>query len=335
MVAWSESTVAGMADEVLRRVSFAEGTTETSDSATARSPPSATSGTAPMTSSTISPVTSCCRQPSSRAHLDKAFLAERRANPSGDLPRAIAAMLAAEALLDVDDIIEPAERAARLMARNGFHAVRTHADTTLENGLRSVEALAEVRRRVADVIDVEIVALCSWPITGTAGADQRALLRYALGAGADLVGGCPHLEGGRRGAIDIPRHRRRPRRGSRLAHRRDARRERRRARRSRRLRDGERVRVGSDGEPLRQPRNAVARTTAGDRRGRRRRRHHRRCAAGDEPLPPRARPSAGDTPWAHRRACAARCRRRPLAGGDNLQDPFNPLGRGCPSRRPR
>ncbi len=79
-------------------------------------------------------------------------------------------------LLDVDDIVERAERAARLMAANGFRFVRTHADITTEHGLRSVEALAEVRRRVADVIDLEIVALCGWPVVGPAGADQRALL---------------------------------------------------------------------------------------------------------------------------------------------------------------
>ena len=60
-----------------------------------------------------------------------------------------------------------------------------------------------MRRRVADVIDVEIVALCGWPITGAAGADQRALLRDALAAGADLVGGCPHLDdGGTRAATE-------------------------------------------------------------------------------------------------------------------------------------
>ena len=55
-------------------------------------------------------------------------------------------------------------------------------------------ALAEVRERVADVIDVEIVALTGTPVTGADGADHRALLRDALAAGADLVGGCPHLE---------------------------------------------------------------------------------------------------------------------------------------------
>src|SRR5689334_20497558 len=89
------------------------------------------------------------------AHLDKAFLSERLANRTGDLLGAIEAMVAARPTLDVPDTIERAERAARLMAANGYTAVRSHADTTLDHGLRSIEALVEVRRRVADVIDLE------------------------------------------------------------------------------------------------------------------------------------------------------------------------------------
>ena len=118
------------------------------------------------------------------AHLDKAFLAERIHNPTGDLMGAIEAMAANRHLTTVADIEERAERAARLMAANGYVAVRTHVDTTTEHGLRSVEALTAVRDRLADLIDVEIVALCGWPVTGTAGADQRALL--------------PRRDGGRR-----------------------------------------------------------------------------------------------------------------------------------------
>jgi cytosine deaminase len=128
------------------------------------------------------------------AHLDKAFLAEVVVNETGDLYGAIEAMKASRHLTNVGDTIERAERAARLMASNGFSAIRSHADTTLENRLESIEALAEVRRRVADVIDLQIVALSSWPITGAAGAAQRSLMAEALDAGADLVGGCPHLE---------------------------------------------------------------------------------------------------------------------------------------------
>ncbi len=128
------------------------------------------------------------------AHLDKAFLAERVENRTGDLAGAIDAMIALADRITGDDIVERAERAARLMAANGYVAVRTHADTTEYGGLRNVEALVEVRRRVADVIDVEIVALTGMPVVGAAGSGHRALLREALAAGADLVGGCPHLE---------------------------------------------------------------------------------------------------------------------------------------------
>jgi cytosine deaminase len=82
--------------------------------------------------------------------------------------------------------------------------VRSHADTTLDSGLRHVEALLEVKRRVADVIDVQVVALCGWPLLGNAGADQRALLADAVDAGVDVVGGCPHLEGsGTRGPTEL------------------------------------------------------------------------------------------------------------------------------------
>ncbi len=129
------------------------------------------------------------------AHLDKAFLAETIENPTGDLMGAITAMQASRHLLSVDETIERAERAARLLAANGYWAIRTHADTTVAHGLTSVEALVEVKRRVADVVDLEIVALCGWPVTGPDCGDQRALIREALDRGADLVGGVPHLEG--------------------------------------------------------------------------------------------------------------------------------------------
>jgi cytosine deaminase len=130
------------------------------------------------------------------AHLDKAYLAERLTNERGDLLGAIEAMVAARPAIDVADTVERAERAARRMAANGFGFVRTHADTTLDHGLTSIEALVEVRRRVEDVIDVEIVALSGWPVAGPEGAPQRALLGEAMALGADVIGGCPHLEEG-------------------------------------------------------------------------------------------------------------------------------------------
>lgn len=128
------------------------------------------------------------------AHLDKAFLAERVDNPTGDLMGAILAMERARGSITLDDTIERAERAARLLAANGCTAIRTHVDLTLTCRLMSVEALIEVRERLRELVEIQVVALCAWPSIGDLGADQRALLREAIDMGIDVVGGCPHLE---------------------------------------------------------------------------------------------------------------------------------------------
>jgi cytosine/creatinine deaminase len=128
------------------------------------------------------------------AHLDKAFLSERIDNPTGDLMGAIHAMEANRHLITHEDTIERAERAVRLMVGNGATAIRTHADLTEFNGLASVHALIEVRERARELCDLQVVALCGWPITGQAGADNRARMADAIAAGIDGVGGCPHLE---------------------------------------------------------------------------------------------------------------------------------------------
>ncbi len=128
------------------------------------------------------------------AHLDKAFLAERVENRTGDLMGAILAMEAARPSITVSDTIERAERAARLLAANGCTAIRTHVDLTLAGGLTSVEALIDVRDRLRALIDIQVAALCAWPSIGAEGANQRALMREAVAMGIDVVGGCPHLE---------------------------------------------------------------------------------------------------------------------------------------------
>lgn len=128
------------------------------------------------------------------AHLDKAFLAETVMNPTGDLIGAILAMEVAHGTITGLDIEARAERAARLMARNGATAIRTHADVTQANGLTSVTALLAVRDRLRDVVDIEVFALTGFPSLGAEGAQVRALLREAVSIGVDGIGGCPHLE---------------------------------------------------------------------------------------------------------------------------------------------
>ncbi len=128
------------------------------------------------------------------AHLDKAFLAERVDNPTGDLMGAILAMDLARHSITLADTIERAERAARLLAANGCTAIRTHVDLTLPGRLTSVAALIDVRDRLRELVEIQVVALCAWPSIGDIGADQRSLLREAVDLGIDVIGGCPHLE---------------------------------------------------------------------------------------------------------------------------------------------
>lgn len=136
------------------------------------------------------------------AHLDKAYLCESIDNPTGDLLGAIEAMTAAAPNITAADTVRRAERAARAYAVNGTTLIRTHVDLTEETGLRSVLALIEVRERLADLVRIEVVALSGWPIGGLEGDHQRGLLRDAVAAGADVVGGCPHLDSAPEFAID-------------------------------------------------------------------------------------------------------------------------------------
>ena len=130
------------------------------------------------------------------AHLDKAFLADAVSNPTGDLEGAIGAMEAAADSYTVADATRRAGRAIALLTANGYTRIRTHVDVTPVLGLGPLRAVLAARSATADVADIEIVAVCGRPVLGAAGASQRALLLEAMGSGADLVGGCPHLEDG-------------------------------------------------------------------------------------------------------------------------------------------
>lgn len=128
------------------------------------------------------------------AHLDKAFLSERIANPTGDLMGAINAMESNRQMLTIEDTITRAERAVRLMVSNGVTAIRTHADVTEWNSLDSIEALTEVRNRTRDIVEMQIVALLGWPLSGDLGQANLTLGKKAIKLGADILGGCPHLD---------------------------------------------------------------------------------------------------------------------------------------------
>jgi cytosine deaminase len=128
------------------------------------------------------------------AHLDKAFLADRIDNPDGDLLGAIRGLEAVRESITYEDIVDRAVAAAQLMSRNGVTSLRTHADTTEGGGLTSVLALLEAKRICAPFIDIQVAMLLGWPVTGNEGANSPA--------GVDVVGGCPHLDPDPRRAVE-------------------------------------------------------------------------------------------------------------------------------------
>ena len=120
------------------------------------------------------------------AHLDKALSFDEIGPPMGDLRSAIRAWDDHAPQLTVESIADRARRAALLLLENGTTAVRTHVNLLRGDApLRGVHALLRVRQELADVMDVQLVALTPFLV-------PDAVLHEALDLGVDLVGGHPH-----------------------------------------------------------------------------------------------------------------------------------------------
>ncbi|WP_369131103.1 amidohydrolase family protein [Modestobacter roseus] len=127
------------------------------------------------------------------AHLDKALTSHRVPNPTGDLAGAITAIRQIAAGFTHEDLVERATRAALEYLANGTTAIRTHADVGVHAGTRHLRALLQVRDALAGLVDVQVVALLSAPWTAAEAAATPRLLAEAIDLGADVVGGVPHL----------------------------------------------------------------------------------------------------------------------------------------------
>ena len=135
-------------------------------------------------------------------HLDKALTADRFGREFTDLLAAIGAWHHYRETLSVDDIRERARRAALLALAHGATAIRTHADVGRGIELRAVDALLRVRDELRDLIDIQVVAL-AYPLAGDEWKDNRSRLREAMRAGTDVVGGAPHVDPDPAGHVEI------------------------------------------------------------------------------------------------------------------------------------
>jgi cytosine deaminase len=130
------------------------------------------------------------------AHLDKALTAEKVPNPEGDLLGAIRGWVAASAagMFTHDDIKTRAQQAMEMLVLNGVTAVRSHVNVVGDISTTYLRAVKQARAEMRDLLHVELVALTGSPMTGADGVHNRAALEQALSEGVDIIGGCPHLD---------------------------------------------------------------------------------------------------------------------------------------------
>ncbi len=114
-----------------------------------------------------------------------------RINASGTLLEGIALWGELKEILTHEAVVERALAYCDWAVSMGLLAIRTHVDTC-DDRLLGVEALIEVRERVKDYIDLQLVA---FPQDGFyRDPTARANTIRALDMGVDVVGGIPHFE---------------------------------------------------------------------------------------------------------------------------------------------
>ena len=114
-----------------------------------------------------------------------------RVNQSGTLLEGIALWGELKPLLTQEALIERALTYCDWAVAKGLLAIRTHVDVC-DDRLLAVDALLEVKKRVAPYIDLQLVA---FPQDGVLRSKTAlANLKRALDKGVDVVGGIPHFE---------------------------------------------------------------------------------------------------------------------------------------------
>ncbi|NYZ11085.1 amidohydrolase family protein [Azospirillum sp. RWY-5-1] len=114
-----------------------------------------------------------------------------RVNRSGTLLEGIALWGELKPQLVQDAIVERALAYCDWAVARGLLAIRSHVDIC-DPRLLAVEALLEVKRRVAPYLDLQLVAFPQDGVLRSPGALEQ--LTRALDLGVDVVGGIPHFE---------------------------------------------------------------------------------------------------------------------------------------------
>ncbi|WP_076997114.1 amidohydrolase family protein [Variovorax sp. KK3] len=114
-----------------------------------------------------------------------------RVNQSGTLLEGIALWGELKPLLKAEALIERALAYCDWAVAKGLLAIRTHVDTS-DPSLLAVDALLEVKKRVAPYLTLQLVAFPQDGVLRSPGGVDN--LKRALDKGVDVVGGIPHFE---------------------------------------------------------------------------------------------------------------------------------------------
>jgi len=114
-----------------------------------------------------------------------------RINTSGTLLEGIGLWGELKQVMTQDEVVERALKYCDWAASMGVLAIRSHVDTC-DDRLLGVEALIEVRDRVKDYIDLQLVAFPQDGFYRDPTARENTI--RALDMGVDVVGGIPHFE---------------------------------------------------------------------------------------------------------------------------------------------
>jgi len=114
-----------------------------------------------------------------------------RINTSGTLLEGIGLWGELKQVMTQDDIMARALTYCDWAASMGLLAIRSHVDTC-DDRLFGVEALLEVRQKVKDYIDLQLVAFPQDGFYRDPTARDNTI--RALDMGVDVVGGIPHFE---------------------------------------------------------------------------------------------------------------------------------------------
>ncbi|MBX5162175.1 MULTISPECIES: amidohydrolase family protein [unclassified Rhizobium] len=125
-------------------------------------------------------------------HMDATLsLGLPRMNVSGTLLEGIALWGELRPIVTKEELVDRALRYCDLAVTQGLLFIRSHVDTS-DPRLVTVEAMIEVREKVAPYIDLQLVAFPQDGYYRSPGAIDT--LNRALDMGVDLVGGIPHFE---------------------------------------------------------------------------------------------------------------------------------------------